>query len=97
MGEIAGKALTAVPDKYETEFQLSERLALSIAEAAAAVGVSERHMRTLMPEIPHCRIGNRVVIPVSLLAEWLRKQAQEDEDVVGKAVNEILEEINSSN
>ncbi len=82
-------------DRYETTFQLSERMALSIAEAAAAVGVSERLMRTLMPEIPHCRIGNRVVIPVPLLAEWLRKQAQKDEDVVGKAVNEILEEINS--
>jgi len=84
-----------VADRYETTFQLSERMALSIAEAAAAVGVSERLMRTLMPEIPHCRIGNRVVIPVPLLAEWLRKQAQKDEDVVGKAVNEILEEINS--
>ncbi len=83
-------------DRYETTFQLSERMALSIAEAAAAVGVSERLMRTLMPEIPHCRIGNRVVIPVPLLAEWLRKQAQKDEDVVGKAVNEILEEIQSS-
>ena len=82
-------------DKYETAVQLSERLALSIAEAAAAVGVSERLMRTLMPEIPHCRIGNRVVIPVPLLAEWLRKQAQKDEDVVGKAVNDILEEIQS--
>ena len=82
-------------DRYETTFQLSERLALSIAEAAAAVGVSERLMRTLMPEIPHCRIGNRVVIPVSLLAEWLRRKVQEEQNIVGKAVNEILEEIQS--
>ncbi len=83
-------------DRYETTVQLSERLALSIAEAAAAVGVSERLMRTLMPEIPHCHIGNRVVIPVPLLIEWLRKQSQEEQNVVGKAVNEILEEINSN-
>ena len=37
-------------DQYETAVQLSERLSLSIAEAAAAVGVSERLMRTLMPK-----------------------------------------------
>ncbi len=53
-------------------------------------------MRSLLPEIPHCRLGNRVVIPVSLLVEWLRKRAQEEQNVVGKAVDEILEEIQSS-
>ena len=84
-------------DRPETAVRLSERLALSIPEAARAMGVSERFMHTLLPEIPHCRIGNRVVIPVPLLAEWLRKQSQKDEDVVGKAVNDILEEIQSSN
>jgi hypothetical protein len=31
------------------------------------------------------------------LIEWLRKQAQEEQTVVGKAVEEILEEIQSSN
>ena len=82
-------------DSPETGVRLSERLALSIPEAAKAVGVSERLMRTLMPEIPHCRIGNRVVIPVPLLAEWLRKQAGKEQNVVGKAVNDILEEIQS--
>jgi len=86
-----------VTDQNETEFQLSARLALSIAEAAASLGISEGHMRTHMPEIPHCRIGNRVVIPVPLLAEWLREQAHKEQNVVGKAVNEILEEIQSSN
>ncbi len=80
-------------DRPETAVRLSERLALSIPEAAAAVGVSERLMRTLLPEIPHCHVGNRIVIPVSMLDEWLRKQAQEEQTVVGKAVDEILEEI----
>ena len=83
-------------DRPATAVRLSERLALSIPEAAASLGVSERHLSTLMPEIPHCHLGNRVVIPVSLLVEWLRKQAQEEQNVVGKAVNEILEEIQSS-
>jgi hypothetical protein len=85
-----------VADLPETAFRLSERLALTIPEAAAAVGVSERLMRNLLPEIPHCHLGNRVIIPVSLLDEWLRKQAEKEQNVVGKAVNDILEEIQSS-
>ena len=81
-------------DSPDTAVRLSERLALSIPEAAKAVGVSERLMRTL-PGIPRCNIGNRVVIPVSLLEEWLRQQAGKEQTVVGKAVDEILEEIQS--
>ncbi len=38
------------------------RLALSVAEAAASIGVSERHLRTLLPEVPHVYVGGRVVI-----------------------------------
>jgi hypothetical protein len=88
--------LPAVADRPEIGIPLSDRLALSIAEAAAAIGVSERLMRTVLSDIPHCHVGNRVVIPVSLLDEWLRKQAEAEQNVVGKAVNEILEEIQSS-
>ncbi len=83
-------------DRPETAVRLSERLALSIPEAAAAVGVSERLMRSILSEIPHCHVGNRVVIPVSLLDEWLRQQAGKEQTVVGKAVDEILEEIQNS-
>ena len=83
-------------DRPQNAVRLSERLALSVPEAATAVGVSVRLMRSLVPEIPHCRLGNRVVIPVPLLVEWLRKEAQKEQTVVGKAVNEILEEIQSS-
>jgi hypothetical protein len=83
-------------DRPGTAVRLAERAALTIPEAATAVGVSERLIRTLLPDIPHCHLGNRVVIPVSLLVEWLRKQAEKDQTVVGKAVNEILGEIQSS-
>jgi excisionase family DNA binding protein len=82
-----------VADRPETAVRLSERLALSISEAARAMGVSERLIRSILSDLPHCHVGNRVVIPVSLLDEWLRKQAQEEQSVVGKAVEEILEEI----
>ena len=83
-------------DSPETAVRLSERLALSIHEAAKALGVSERLMRTVLPDIPHCHVGSRVVIPVAVLEEWLRKQAGKEQNVVGKAVNDILEEIQSS-
>jgi excisionase family DNA binding protein len=85
-----------VASQSETAIHLPDRLALTIPEAATAVGVSERLIRDLLPEIPHCRLGNRVVIPVSLLVEWLRKRAEKEQNVVGKAVNEILEEIQPS-
>ena len=82
-------------DRPQIAVRLSERLALTIPEAAAAVGVSERLLRTVLPEIPRCRIGSRVVIPVPLLEEWLRQQAGKEQSVVGKAVNDILEKIQS--
>ena len=83
-------------DRPQTAVRLSERLALSVQEAAASLGVSERLLRDVLPEIPHCHVGSRVVIPVSLLEEWLRQQAGKDQTVVGKVVEEILEEIQSS-
>ena len=83
-------------EAVNAKIHLSDRLALSVSEAATAIGVSERHLRTVLPDIPHLRLGNRVVIPVPLLVEWLRQQAGKEQTVVGKAVNEILEEIQSS-
>jgi hypothetical protein len=85
-----------VADRPQNAVRLSERLGLSVREAATSLGVSERLMRTVLPDIPHCHVGNRIVIPVSLLEEWLRQQAGKEQSVVGKAVNEILEEIQSS-
>ncbi len=83
-------------DSPQSEIRLSERLALSIPEAAAAMGVSERHLRAELSNIPHVHIGSRVVIPVSMLDEWLRKEVQKEQSVIGKAVDEILEEIHNS-
>ena len=85
-----------VADSAQSEIRLSNRLGLSVAEAAASLGVSERHLRAELSNIPHVHIGNRVVIPVSLLDEWLRKQVGKEQTVVGKAVDEILEEIQNS-
>ena len=69
---------------------LSQRLALTVPEAAAAVGVSERHLRSILPELPHCRIGGRVVIPVAALAGWLQARTRQEQGRVDAAVEEIM-------
>ncbi|MEX1028281.1 MAG: helix-turn-helix domain-containing protein [Candidatus Paceibacterota bacterium] len=57
------------------------RLALRRAEAAAALGVSDRtlDMWTRSGDIPHIRRGGCLLYPVAELAEWLAAQAAEGE------------------
>ena len=49
------------------------QLALSPRAAAKALGISERLLwsKTNCGEIPHVRIGKRVLYPVGSLKEWL--------------------------
>jgi excisionase family DNA binding protein len=51
--------------------------ALSIKEAAAAIGCGETLVRRLIAEraIPHVRLGDRVVVPVAALDAWLSIEA----------------------
>ena len=72
---------------------LGDRLALSIAEAAQAIGVSERHLRAVLPEIPHFRVGRRVVIPVEPLREWLRQRAETERGTVDRVVEDVLQAL----
>ena len=69
---------------------LAERLALSVPETAAALGVSERHLRDLLPEIPHTRLGGRVVIPVEQMRKWLADQTKIEPNRVDGKVEDIL-------
>jgi excisionase family DNA binding protein len=75
------------------ELPLRDRLALTVEEAAAAVGVSERHLRTMLSEIPHLRLGGRVVIPVKPFDEWLRKRAEQEMSTVDQAVDGVLRAV----
>jgi excisionase family DNA binding protein len=77
----------------EVPIQLADRLALSVREAAKVTGVSERHLRSILPEIPHVRLGGRVVIPVGPFAEWLRTRAEATKGKVDSAVDEIMESL----
>ena len=66
------------------------RLALTVPEAAQAIGISERHLRTMLPEIPHLHVGRRVVIPVEALRRWLEDQAKAGRTRIDAAVEEVL-------
>ena len=73
--------------------QLPERLALTIPEAAAAIGVSERHLRSMLPEIPHVRLGGRVVVPIYQLRKYLAEQVQTERGKVNQTVEDILASV----
>jgi len=79
----------------EPAFTLANRMALSLAEVAEVLGVSENHVRALLPELPHVHLGRRVVIPVDSLRAWLRERARTERGKVDRAVDEILGEIRS--
>lgn len=51
-------------------------LALRTREAAAALGVSERTLQSLVSagEVPHVRVGRAVLFPVRELRDWLTAQ-----------------------
>jgi excisionase family DNA binding protein len=74
---------------------LDHRLALRLKEAAAALGVSERTMRELLPTIPHYRCRRVLLIPVRGLREWLERKSLEGHDRVDSAVEEILSGISA--
>lgn len=53
-------------------------MGVSAREAAKLLGVGERLLwaKTKTGEIPHLRIGRRVVYPVDLLREYIEAQAR---------------------
>ena len=79
-----------------TGLGLADRLGLRPKEVATALGLSERAVRQMLPTLPHIRFGSAVVVPIDSLRAWLRKQAQMEQNAVGKAVSEILDDIQSS-
>ena len=66
----------------------SDRLALSVMEMARTLGVSRStaYALTRRAGFPVCRIGDRVLIPVDALREWLTSQGEallnERDDVI---------------
>lgn len=77
---------TSLPD-------LRTRLALRPAEAARALGVSERTLRTMLPRLPHVREGAVILIPVGALRDWLRDQARTQADRLDAVAGEIVRQV----
>ena len=69
---------------------LSSRLALSIREAAAALGVSEGLVRECLPELPHVHLGERVLIPVDELRRWLQERSRAERANTKSMADQIL-------
>jgi excisionase family DNA binding protein len=72
---------------------LADRLALRPAEAARALGISERTLRSLLPQLPVVRTGGTVLIPVEALRDWLRDRASKRQDKLNQAVQEALKKV----
>jgi hypothetical protein len=68
---------------------LQGRMALRPREVAQVLGISERLVRQILPELPHTRIGSAVVVPKDMLGEWLRKRAHNE----GNRVNTVVDEV----
>jgi excisionase family DNA binding protein len=78
-----------------TAFDLRGRLALRPREAAEVLGISERTLRQMLPELPHYRAGGCVLIPVDDLRQWLSEQAQAGKSHVDAAVEKALSSVKS--
>jgi excisionase family DNA binding protein len=86
--------MSGVDSSGEQEpIRLSSRLALRTKEVAAALGISERSVRQLLPELPTVRRGNIVLIPVDQLRKWLREESEAEKGCVERVVGEILETV----
>ena len=79
--------------KPDGGFTLVDRLALRPAEAAKALGLSERTLRQLLPQLPHLHAGSAVLIPVDSLREWLREQARAEIGKVDSVVRDALSKL----
>ena len=53
-----------------------EPLTVSLTTAARLLGVSDRHIRSHLAEIPHVRLGGRLLFQVDSLRQWLAEREQ---------------------
>ena len=69
---------------------LADRLALRPKEAAKALGIGERTLRQIAPELPRVVRGGLVLYPVEGLREWLKREAWTSDAQVDRLVREEL-------
>ena len=72
---------------------LATRFAVTAAELARALGISERLVRDHQAELPHLWIGNRVLFPVDGVREWLRKRAEATQGDAESLADDIFKDM----
>ncbi len=81
------------PGGSGNRIRLADRLALRPKEAAKALGIGERTLRQLLPELPHVRVGGVVLLPVEGLQAWLREQAKAERSRAETVADEVVKTI----
>ena len=82
--------------KDPSPVQLSARLALRPKEAAEALGIGERTLRQILPELPHLRVGGVVLLPVDALRGWLLAEAKAEQGRVQTIVDDVIQAVADS-
>jgi hypothetical protein len=77
----------------QSELGLSDRLALRPREVAEALGLSERSLRGLLPQLPVVRTRGAVLIPVEALRDWLLNTARSEGDKAKNVAQEVLQDL----
>jgi hypothetical protein len=72
---------------------LSDRLALRPREVAEALGLSERSLRGLLPQLPVVRTRGAVLLPVEALRDWLLNTARSEGDKAKNVAQEVLQDL----
>jgi hypothetical protein len=69
-------AVASTQPLHITPVEPIPRVTLTIAEAAQAIGVSERHFHThVKPSLALVPSGRRVLVPVAELHDWVTRTA----------------------
>ncbi len=73
MRRIARHRSTVLEVNLSRRARADERLVYTVTEAAALLGISRAHGYDLVAsgELPHLRLGRRIVIPINALAQLL--------------------------
>lgn len=81
------------PTKQEDEraepLDLSNRLTLRIREVAQVLGISERAVRAMLPDLPHFRAGTIPLVPVEGLRRYVEERAQDRTRRTARTVREL--------
>ena len=75
------------------EISLRDRLALRPMEAAKALGIGERTLRQILPQLPHVRVGGVVLLPVEALRRWLEEQVKTEQGRAEQVAEEVLRAV----